>query len=150
MDEQKETVVPNPSLPQRESENRKVETALCCWEVMLDCHDRFWKDGDQSTRAGLAVVDIWAKVGRTTMRRWAGVTADIALQVHDYLRARGLGPDTPFDYGFVPAVIEFTSWTFQGPQLPGSIDDVAFAVLKRMDEFQEGVVNQYQVDGYEP
>lgn len=150
MNEQEETVVPNHPLAQHDPAAWQVETALCCWEVILDCHNRFWKGDGLSTRGGMAVVDIWAKVGRVTMRRWAGRTADLVLQVYHHLHIRGLGPETPADYGFVPAVIEFVSWTVQGPELPGPVDDVAFAVLKRMDKLQESIVNQYQVDGYQP
>ena len=50
---------------------------------------------------------------------------------------RLIGPPTPFDHDFVPAVIEVLAWTDRGPALPGSTEEAAVKVLGKLADYRE-------------
>lgn len=119
-----------------DKDERRLETTLACWEAMLDFNDRFMNDEPISQRVH-KMVEVWALVGPLGMRRWAIQVAGLALKIHNYLRERLLGPPTPFDHDFVPAVIEVLSWTQVGPTLPGSTEEAAVKVLGKLADYRE-------------
>lgn len=125
-----------PVLVEVERDERRLETTLACWETMLDFNDRF-TNGEPISRSVHAMVEIWALVGPLGMRRRAIPVADLALRIHDHLRDQLIGPPTPFDHDFVPAVIEVLSWTQDGPELPGSTEEAAAKVLGKLADYRE-------------
>lgn len=123
-------------VPVVSADERRVETALYCWEAMLDFNGRFMND--RPIVPGVyAMLELWTVVGSLRMRRWAMPAADLALKVHDHLREQLIGPPTPFDYDFVPAVIEVLRWTQNGPELPGSTEETAVKVLAKLVDYRE-------------
>lgn len=119
-----------------DKDERRVEAALACWEAMLDFNDRFMND-EPIMPSTCAMLKLWIVAGPLQMRRWAIPAADLALRIHNHLRERLVGPPTPFDHDFVPAVIEVLSWTQVGPALPGSTEEAAFKVLGKLADYRE-------------
>ncbi|PZP20309.1 MAG: hypothetical protein DI607_00250 [Sphingomonas hengshuiensis] len=119
-----------------DKDERRLETTLACWEAMLDFNDRFMND-EPISQSVHKMVEVWALVGPLGMRRWAIQVAGLALKIHNHLRERLVGPPTPFDHDFVPAVIEVLSWTQVGPALPGSTEEAALKVLGKLADYRE-------------
>lgn len=123
-------------VPMISADERRLETALYCWEAMLDFNGRFMND--RPIVPGVyAMLELWTVVGSIRMRRWAMPAAELALKVHDHLREQLIGPPTPFDHDFVPAVIEVLNWTQNGPELPGSTEESAVKVLAKLVDYRE-------------
>lgn len=123
-------------VPVVSADERRVETALYCWEAMLDFNGRFMA-ARPIVPSVYAMLEVWAVVGSMRMRHWAMLAAALALKVHDHLREQLIGPPTPFDHDFVPAVIEVLSWTDNGPKLPGSTEEAAVKVLAKLVDYRE-------------
>ena len=119
-----------------DKDERRFETTLACWEAMLDFNDRFMND-EPIVPSACAMLKLWVVAGPLQMRRWAIPAADLALRIHNHLRERLVGPPTPFDHDFVPAVIEVLSWTQTGPVLPGSTEEAAVKVLGKLADYRE-------------
>ena len=75
----------------------QVEAALCAWEWMLD--ERQGKLSDQ-----------FEKLGSAAMRHCSQQAGDIALRVHEHMRAQGYEFIGSYDWEFVPAVLERLDW----------------------------------------
>lgn len=118
------------------ADERWQETVLFCWEAMKHFQSCLMNDRP-IVPSVYAMLEVWAVVGSLQMRRWAMPVADLALRIHDHLGEQLINPPSPFDLDFVPAVIEVLSWTQNGPELPGSIEETAVKVLAKLVDYRE-------------
>jgi hypothetical protein len=93
----------------------EMEAALCVWEAMLDR-----KAADKPFH-GDGLLAFWERRGTVETRHAAIPVAQFALKVFDALG----GADAiealdliPYDWAFIPAVVNLVTWEAEGPSLP--------------------------------
>lgn len=116
--------------------SQHLDAALCCWEAMQDYRVLFEHD-KPLVRNIHALMQLWTQFGSITLRRWARPAANCALLIHDHLGRELIDRFAPFDYGFIPAVLEVLEWTENGPDFATTLEDAAARVVKKL-ELQQG------------
>ncbi len=117
--------------------SRQLDAALCCWEAMQDYRILFEHD-KPLVRNIHALMLLWTHLGSIELRRWARPAAICALQIHDHLGRELIDRHAPFDYGFIPAVLEVLEWTENGPDFATPLEDAAARVLKKLEMHEGG------------
>ncbi|QDG94455.1 hypothetical protein NIBR502774_18035 (plasmid) [Rhizobium sp. NIBRBAC000502774] len=114
-----------------DSQSRQLDAALCCWEAMQDYRILFEHD-KPLVRNIHVLMQLWTQLGSIELRRWARPAAIYALELHDHLGQELIDRLVPFDYGFIPAVLEVLEWTENGPDFATTREDAAARVLKKL------------------